>query len=60
MSGDDGLIDVVGIGHILSLRVAVKCVMMIDGFMQNGDTMTGSEKLAERHLIVGHGSVRCR
>ena len=33
VSGDDGLIAVVGIGHILSLRVAVRYTTMLYGLM---------------------------
>ena len=46
-SGDDGWINVVGIGHILSLSVAVKCVTMMYGLMQNDDAMMDSNRLAE-------------
>ena len=47
VSGDDGWINVVGIGHILSLSVAVKCVTMMYGLMQNDDAMMDSNRLAE-------------
>ena len=38
-SGDDGWINVVGNGHILSLIVAVMCVTMMYGLIQNDDVM---------------------
>ena len=59
VSGDDGWINVVGICHILSLTVAVRYVTMMDGLMQNDDVMIDSDTTSERHLIVGHGSMRC-
>ena len=47
VSGDDGWINVVGIGHILSLKVAVKCVTMMYGLMHHDDAMMDSNTLGE-------------
>ena len=47
VSGDDGWINVVSIGHILSLSVAVSCVKMMYGLMQKDDVMIDSNTLAE-------------
>ena len=40
----DGM--VVGIGHILSPIVAVRCVMTMDSLMQNDDAMMDSNTVA--------------
>ena len=47
MSGDDGWISVVGICHILSLSVAVKCVTMMYGLMHHDYAMMDSNTLVE-------------
>ena len=60
MSGDDGWIAIVGIGHILSLTVAVRYVREMNDSIQNDDAMMDSNTLAYRHLIVEHGGVRCQ
>ena len=47
VSGDDGWINVVGICHILSLSVAVKCVTMMYGLMHHDYAMMDSNTLVE-------------